>query len=296
MAATIETKTRADLDAMIANIEELPTIPETLLEILRLIDDPASGARDLARVVRVDAPLAAKIIRLANSPYYGGRGRVSDISRCIALIGYRTMRNVAVCLTVATNLMSAVARAGGRLDYRALWYHSVATGAIAKHLAGLVPDQDPEDMFSAGLLHDLGKFVIELHAPARYDKVVFERARSGVPLVAAERACFGFDHTDVGAAFARAWCFPRFLARCAGEHHTDLAAADPGHPADRAVALVALADYLARSDLGFDPAHCDAARLHAAAGLAVAEVEAELGRMQEAVRLAGYFANITERG
>jgi len=299
MKAVTESATPVELRALIADIDELPSIPETLLEILRLIDDPDSGARDLARVVRVDAPLAAKIIRLANSPYYGGRGHVSDISRCIALIGYRTMRNVAICLTVATNLISAVARAGGRLDYRALWYHSVATGAIAKHLAGFDPELDAEDLFSAGLLHDLGKFVLELHAPAKYDRAVYERARSGQPLVEVERETFGFAHTEVGAAFARAWRFPAFLTRCAGEHHA-APPAGPGGADDRAVAVVALSDYLAntmapaRSDLGFDPAHCDAEALHAAAGLTVPQVEAELRAMHEAVRLAGYFANITE--
>jgi len=288
---------RTDLQDLIADIDELPSIPETLIEILRLIDDPTSGARDLARVVRTDAPLAAKIVRLANSPYYGGRARVGDIGRCIALIGYRTMRNVAICLTVATNLISAVAAAGGRLDYRALWYHSVATGAIAKHLARFAPEQDPEDLFTAGLLHDLGKFVIEVHAPARYDRVVYGRAKTGAPLVELERAELGFAHTDVGAAFAEAWRFPGYLVRCAREHHDEIA---PTSREDRTVALVALADYLAntmaptRSDLGFDPAHCDAARLHAAAGIAVADVEGDLEAITEAVRLSGLFANIAE--
>lgn len=301
MAAPTKETTRLSVQAMIASIDELPSIPETLIEILRLIDDPGSGAGDLARVVRVDAPLSAKIIRLANSPYYGGRERIADIGRCIAVIGYRTMRSVAICLTVATNLMNAVASAGGRLDYRALWRHSVATAAIAKHLARMAGDEDPEELFSAGLLHDLGKFVIELYAPETYDGVVFDRSRNRRRLVEAEREAFGFDHAAVGEAFARSWRFPPFLCAMFGGHHQDVAGpAAPGDRTARAIALVALADYLAntmepsRSDLGFDPRHADAARLHAAAGLAPDAVEAELPALREAVQLASVFVSLAE--
>ncbi len=301
MTALTQKRVGPKLETMIASIDELPSIPETLIEILRLIDDPVSGAADLARVVRVDAPLAAKIIRLANSPYYGGRERISDIGRCIAVIGYRTMRSVAICLTVANNLMTAVANAGGRLDYRALWRHSVAVGALAKELATMAGDEDPEELFSAGLLHDLGKFVIELHAPEAYDQVVFERGRDRVPLVEAERAAFGFDHAVAGEVFAHAWRFPPFLTTCFGRHHQTPAVPWDGEDRQaRAVALVALADYLAntmqppRSDLGFDPRVCDAGRLHAAAGLAVGDVEAKLPAMAEAIRLAAVFVNLTD--
>ncbi|MBE0567691.1 MAG: HDOD domain-containing protein [Krumholzibacteria bacterium] len=301
MTAVKPKTAECELAAMTAAIDELPSIPETLIEILRLIDDPDSGAADLARVVRVDAPLAAKIIRLANSPYYGGRERIGDISRCIAVIGYRTMRSVAICLTVATNLMTAVANGGGRLDYRALWRHSVAVGALAKQLARMAGDEDPEEMFSAGLLHDLGKFVLELHSPETYDRVVYTRSRSGGRLVDAEREAFGFDHAQAGEAFARVWRFPETLAASFGRHHREPLAAGAGAVrVDRVVAIVALADYLAntmepsRSDLGFDPAQCDAQRLHEAAGLTVAQVEAELPAMREAVRLAAVFVNLTD--
>jgi putative nucleotidyltransferase with HDIG domain len=301
MTAVVKNAPAPEIEAMIAGIDELPSIPETLIEILRLIDDPDSGAGDLAAVVRVDAPLSAKIMRLANSPYYGGRERIGDIGRCIAVIGYRTMRSVAICLTVATNLMHAVSSAGGRLDYRALWRHSVATAAIAKHLARMAGDEDPEELFSAGLLHDLGKFVLELHAPEAYDRVVYDRSRSRERLVEAERAAFGFDHAAVGEAFARSWRFPTFLADCLGGHHrTPVRAAAHPERTERGIALVALADYLAntmeppRSDLGFDPRHADAAQLHAAAGLDVADVEAELPALREAVQLASVFVTLAE--
>jgi len=292
--------THPDLDRMLAEIEELPSIPETLIEIMQVIDNPESGANDLAGIVRLDAPLSAKILRLANSPFYGSSSDVTDITRCIAVLGYRTMRNVAITLTVATSLVSAVARAGGRLDYRELWRHSVITGAIAKHLAILVGDPEPEEIFAAGLLHDLGKFVLELHAPEAYDKIVHERRRSRRYLSAMERETFGYDHAEVGAAFAASWRFPEILVRCIGDHHQQRRPAAQGTlRGERAAAIVSLADYLANaqhppsSDLGGDIRIVNARALYEAAGIAQALVEEARDDLAAVIDQSTVFLSLT---
>lgn len=289
----------SDIERMMLEIEELPTIPETLVEILRIIDEPTTGASDLAQIVRLDPPLSAKILRLANSPFYGGGREISDISRCIAVLGYRTMRNVAITLTVATNLLSAVSEKSGRLDYREIWRHSVVTGAVAKHLASLVKDADPEEIFAAGLLHDLGKFVLALHSPERYDKLVADRAQIRRPLDVIERDAFGYDHADVGAAFAESWRLPRFLVTCIGQHHLlHPAALETTTREERAVALVALADHLAHvwepssSDLGADPSLQQRDGLHAAAGVPTDLVEENLASIRESIGVATVFVNL----
>jgi len=270
------------LQMMFANFEELPTIPEILFQILKILDDPDSGASELADVVRLDAPLTARILRLANSPYYSARGDMADIHRCIAVLGYRTIRQVAICVSVATSVVSAAARAQGHLDYRELWRHSVATGAIAKHLAGMAGYQETEEIFTAGLLHDLGKFILEIYAPRSYGKVVASRRHEGLTLVEAERREFGFDHAVLGEAFGFSWRFPGLLTRCFGHHHDEPRIGwEPGS-VDHAVALVSLADHLAHkyepasSDLGFDAHLVCGDSLHAAAGFmcqAVADAE-----------------------
>jgi len=284
------------LELMLLEIEELPTIPESLVEILRIIDEPTTGASDLARVVRLDPPLAAKILRLANSPFYGLGNEVTEISRCIAVLGYRTVRSVAITLTVASNLLSAVARTRGRLDYREIWRHSVVTGAVARHLGVLVHDPVPEEIFAAGLLHDLGKFVLALHSPEKYDRVVAERAENRRPLVDVERVAFGCDHADVGAAFAETWRLPETIERCIGQHHE---LHQPTTRGERAVAIVALADHLANtlatpvSDLGGDPSLQQATVLYAAAGVTPAMVESRWPAIDESIAKATVFVNLT---
>lgn len=268
------------LQDMLSNFDELPTIPEILFHILRILDDPDSGAGDLADVVRLDTPLTARILRLANSPYYSTRGDMADIHRCIAVLGYRTIRQVAICVSVATSVVSATAKANGELDYRELWKHSVSTGAIAKHLAEMVGYPEPEEVFTAGLLHDLGKFILEIYSPRSYGQVIRSRKDDGRSLVDVEREAFGFDHAVLGEAFGFSWRFPGLLTRCFGHHHDDTFPDDSSSEENTALALVGMADHLAHQlvpptcDLGFDSRHSDLSKLAAAAGISLEIVEA----------------------
>jgi len=294
---TINPPSLLDIKELLCSIENLPSIPETLLEILKVLDDPDSGAVDLADVVRLDAPLMARVLRLANSPYYSQRGDLADINRCVAVLGYRTVRQVAICISVATTVISAVSQSRGQLDYRELWRHSVVTGAIAKHLATIVGYPDPEEVFTGGLLHDMGKFVLELHAPQKYDKVITQRAKSKLLLSHEEEMEFGFSHAAIGEAFGTSWRFPELLVGCFGKHHEETMGG-PLNRLDHAVALVSLADYLAntmeppRSDLGFDPKLVNPVQLHKNADIEVRFVEESLDKMRESIQLASAYMDI----
>ncbi len=289
---------QARIEKLLLEVDELPSIPETLMEILKVLDDPDSGPSDLGEVIRLDAPLMARILRLANSPYYSSRGDITDINRCVTVLGYRTVRQVAICVSVATSVMSAVAEVGGGLDYRELWRHSVITAAVSKYLGRLAGYPDPEELFTSGLLHDMGKFVLEIHAPTRYSQLIAARTECARSLSDMETEEFGFDHGTLGAAFGRSWRFPEVLTRSCAEHHNPPHDVRADRGDDRAVALVALADYLAnsiepcRSDLGFDPELCDATGLHDAAGLTVAQVEESLPVMREHIARASAFLDL----
>ena len=253
-------------------IQDLPTIPESLARILQLLEDPNSGARDLAEVIRVDAPLSAKILRLSNSPLYKKSRSISTVQDCVAVLGYRTVRQVALCVSVVSSLAQECERRGVVLVYRDVWRHSVAAGAVAKYLAVRAAYHDPDTLFTGGLLHDLGKFVLTLQHPQRYGEVLVERRRRGVALVTLEAERFGYDHAQAGGVLAAAWRFPDELVRVIRDHHDATCL-------QRDVRLVALADYLAHllepveTDLGFDPTLTDLHEIHEAAGFEVDELE-----------------------
>ncbi len=288
----------SQLQTMLSSVEELPTIPDILFQILKILDDPDSGASDLAEVIRLDAPLTARILRLANSPYYSTRGDMADIHRCIAVLGYRTIRQVAICVSVATSVVTATFKSKGQMDYRELWRHSVATGAIAKHLAEMADYPEPEEVFTAGLLHDLGKFVLEIYAPDSYGQAIRSRQEKGQTLVEVERDTFGFDHAVLGEAFGFSWRFPSMLNRCFGHHHDLLHAPCVSGSEDHAVGLVALADHLAHTlepstcDLGFDRGIVSEDDLHAAAGLTPETVADKHGTFQYAVQRSAIYLDL----
>ena len=279
------------LDQLCDSVSDLPTIPETLARILDLLEDPNSGARDLAEVIRGDAPLAGKILRLANSPLYQKHRSIGTVQECVAVLGYRTVRQVALCVAVVSTLGNECERRGAAMNYKELWRHCVASGAVAQALARAVNHAEPEAVFTCGLLHDLGKFVLTLRYPCEYAELVAERRRLGLRLVDLERERFGYDHAAAGAALAEAWNFPApLVSAISGHHASDFASRD--------VALVALSDYLANqldptaSDLGFDADLVDPAELFAGAGLPAAEVEARLDELREATAAASPLRNL----
>lgn len=207
------------LDELLASFRDLPTIPEVLARIWQLVDDPRSSAGDLERVVSHEPPLAAKVLRLANSPYYGGRGRVQDVRSAITTLGFDTLRNLAVCLSVAGGLASREAQ-GSMLDRRELWRHSVACAVAARRLARELGVDEPEEVFTAGLLHDIGIFVVALGRPQSYAEIVRVGLAQNLDQCAAERYVLGFDHAEVGCAFAQRWNFPQSLQDLIANHHS----------------------------------------------------------------------------
>lgn len=279
------------LDQLRDAITELPTIPETLTRILELLEDPSSGARDLAAVIRADAPLASKILRLANSPLYQKNRDITSVQECVSVLGYRTVRQVALCVAVISGLGRECSAKAEALDYRALWQHSVNVGAISHALARRDGTVDPETVFLGGLLHDLGKFVLTICEPRLYGAIIAERRATGVPLVVQEERTLGFDHTEAGAVLADAWNFPGELQSVIRGHHRPA-------PGDRAQQLVAAADVLANtlrpaaSDLGYSAAANDGPALLAAVGLTVDLPADLLSDLKQAMRDAASLVNL----
>jgi len=223
---------------LLSSFQDIPTIPEVLARIWQLVDDPRSSASDLEKVVSMEPPLAAKVLRLANSPYYGGRGRIKDVQTAITALGFHTLRNLAICLSVASSLQ----RRGSSksiVDHRALWQHSVAVAVLAREVARAVSLDEPDEVFTAGLLHDLGKFVISLGRPEAYSEVLRRRDAVGMTLLGAESSVLGFDHAAVGAGFAERWHFPERLQELILHHHED-----PNRSLSREKHVLRLADAL----------------------------------------------------
>lgn len=230
------------LEHAVSRLSDLPTIPNTLLRIWQLVDDPDSSASDLERVITMDQALSAKIIRLVNSPYYGVRDPVTSCRQAITLLGFDTVKNLSVCVCVVSACLPD-GQVNKEFDLRELWKHSIAVGVTAEAIANRAGIDDPDAAFTAGVLHDVGKLVMNLTLSREYGQALARARKDGVFLREAESVMFGADHQYFGSFLARMWGFPAPLIDVIGKHHTP----SPG-PGGKAtlVEVVSIANTVAR--------------------------------------------------
>jgi putative nucleotidyltransferase with HDIG domain len=196
--------------------KNLPTIPPVLAGIVALIDSDTAGARRLVELIERDQSLTAKLLRLANSAFFGQSRRVSTVPRAILLLGFSTVRNLALGVKVWEALGGDVTRR--RLEE--LWAHAVTVAVCAKAMAGRLRACDPDEAFTAGLLHDVGRLVIAVRFRDMYWDTV-GGASEAEAVEARERETFGVDHAEVGGWLLEAWALPPIIVEAVRQHHDD---------------------------------------------------------------------------
>ena len=199
-----------------------PTIPVLLARILAVVDGDRSSARDLVDVMQRDQVLAGRVLRLANSGFFGFSRQVATLSRAVMLLGFSSVRSLALGVKVWETLMGQ-----GNASLAALWEHSALVGAAARLIAQRTRTADPEEVFTAGLLHDIGRVVLARKFPAEYAAVMEPAAAAGGSLVERERAVFGVEHTQAGAWLGETWALPKPIVDAAARHHEEITAATP---------------------------------------------------------------------
>ncbi len=204
----------AEANDLITEVTQLPVQPGAAMRLLWMLEDPRTSAADLGRLIESDPALSTQVIRLSNTAFYGLSGKVSSAWRAVTVLGLATVR--AIATTAAFDLFSEK----GRSVPDDFWPHSVTTAAAAAAIARRVGVQ-PNDAFSAGLLHDLGSALVFRRAPRRYDAVL-ELLDNDLTLTRldAERQEFGMTHADVGAAALSVMRFPVEMVEAIGAHHT----------------------------------------------------------------------------
>lgn len=226
-----------DPQSLVSGEVELATLPEVHARLIQALHSDKTSAQDLAAIIGRDPSLAARLLRLVNSPHYGSRAPVDTISRAVALVGRKELTSLVMGLAA----LAAFGDITPELcDMRAFWRHAAACGVYAALLANACPGLAPDRVFVGGLLHDIGQLVILRKLPAAAGRALLLSRMEGLPLAEAETAVLGFDHAAVSRALLTNWHFPETLtAMAAGHHRPD------DHPGDREVAVVHVADILA---------------------------------------------------
>lgn len=198
---------------LILNSCNIPAVPMVAFKVLRLIEDPNSTLEDVQRAITADQAMATRILKIANSAFYGARRSINTVSDAITIIGFNTVKHVV--LAVSTR---EVYKGFGLFEQK-LWEHSIAVSIASGLLAGDISFLKREEAFVAGLLHDIGKTVINNSQPEKYSIVtqaVYDRIQ---PYASMEKEFFGFDHAEVGHLLAEKWGFPEMLCNVILKHH-----------------------------------------------------------------------------
>jgi HD-like signal output (HDOD) protein len=205
-----------DVQAMIAHVGNLVSLPEVWVRVNELLEDPNCATGRLGEVIGLDPGLTARMLKIVNSAYYGLSARVETVPHAISMIGTEDLRH----LVLATSAVQAFQRIPTDLvDMETFWHHSVCCALGARLLAARRRGAAKERFFVAGLLHDVGQLVLYHAAPELSRKVLAKAAAGEGSAYLVERELMGWTHADVGASLLKAWNIPEGIVEAVRFHH-----------------------------------------------------------------------------
>ncbi|NTU41857.1 MAG: HDOD domain-containing protein [Nitrospirales bacterium] len=219
---------------------EIPAVPMVAMKVLRMVNDPDMDVNLLQDTIMADQSLAARVLRVANSSYYGLCRNIDTITDAIMMMGFQTIKNIVLAASTRE-----VYRSFGLIEQK-LWEHSIGVSVAASLLAREVGGVSGEEGTVAGLLHDVGKVIMNNCQPERFLVLTEMVYNERVAFFERERQVFGFGHAEVGGLLAERWGFPEGLCDAIRRHHfdsyADLMDLEPG--VRILCTIVALADAL----------------------------------------------------
>jgi putative nucleotidyltransferase with HDIG domain len=237
------------IEVKMARATTLPVFPNVVFQVLRLTDNPNASTREYERLIAQDAALTSKILRTANTPYFGGGGRITSLQRALSLLGMSHLRSI--CMTVA--FQSALQFRGLHPKFRAaeFWQHSLAVACGTKILACLNQYPQSEEAFIAGLLHDIGKLALCIFLPQEAGTILEAMAQRSISQYECELYYLDVTHQEIGRMAAERWGLPQMFHDPIAHHHNPT---DNGFEIDPLTACVHVANALTHQvGLGFEP-------------------------------------------
>lgn len=220
---------------LVARNVKLVSLPEVCMQVQALADSPHTTAADVGEVVGKDTALTARLLKLVNSAYFSLPRKIDTVTRAVNMIGMRELRN----LTLAASAAEVFANIPSELiDMASFWQHSVYTGLMARNLAARCNILHSERLFTAGLLHDVGRLLMLMKLPEPIGQAEALQVETGRDICDIERELVGFDHAEVGHALLLHWNMPGNLSASVLYHHDPASA----HDAHLESALIHIAD------------------------------------------------------
>jgi putative nucleotidyltransferase with HDIG domain len=211
-----------NINTIINKVTDLPSLPEVVIQLNELLKDNSSALDIVTGIIEKDAGLSTKVLRLANSSYYGLSSQVDSVSRAIIVLGFNTVCNVT--MSVGVSALFKQQKKGVDIDMSGLWIHTLGCAVSSKVIMKKKNEMESEKAFVCGILHDIGKVVIAHAVPEEQRKILSLMTNSGKTLIQAETEVLGADHAEIGYTVAKKWRFPDYILEVIRHHHLPSAA------------------------------------------------------------------------
>ncbi len=204
---------------ILEKLNDIPTLPVVATRVTELINDPNSSSADIADVLKKDQVLTAKVLKLINSPYYGIPGEVTDVKRALAYLGFNTLAQLVLSISVISVFSQ---NKNTRFSLQEFWKHALGTAVASEIIARKIGYAKPEECFTCGLLHDIGKIVLFKIAPEEFLRVVQLTEKEKISFFEAERRLEIPPHGYLGEYIADKWRLPMVIRMSIRYHHVDV--------------------------------------------------------------------------
>jgi len=208
---------KLNIDGIISKIDDIDVMPGVMTEVMTLSKDPDSTVAEMEKVILADQALTTKVLRFANSAYYGYARKISTISKATILLGFDSIKSIALASSMS-DLLSAPFT-GYALDKNELWIQSQTCGLVSRYIAVTIGFPNPEEAYISGLLRDIGKTVLNEYMITEYKSVFDLVLNNKLSFCEAEKEVFGFNHSEIGAKMAEKWNLPSHLVEAIKYHH-----------------------------------------------------------------------------
>jgi len=203
-------ETKRKVKKRLRNLQSLPTLPPVVTKLTKLLGDDNTTALQLAKVIEKDQVLTGKVLKMVNSAFYGFPRRISTVSNAIVLLGFNVIRTLVITASIFEMMQS---------EDLSLWEHSLGVAAAAGLLATKLEIPNPEEVTTAGLLHDLGKVVIRAEFPEYQRQIASLIKEEELYTREAESRVLGLDHGEIGRLLTNQWNLPERLIEPIAYHH-----------------------------------------------------------------------------
>lgn len=233
----------------VKTIIQLPALPSLAFEVVELVDNPKTSASQLAKIISADQALTGKVLKIANSPFYGFPKKISTIDFAIIVLGFDALKEIVISIALVSSLQK---KTDNYFNTKVFWDHSIATGVIARRLARDIGYRVTGEVFVAGLLHDMGLSILNKYFNAEFRRIVDINREMGLSFLEAEESVLGVTHAEIGSWLGERWNLPDQLVETIRFHHAPERAGEN----TKLVSIVHCADVFAKQ-LSAEPVEFD---------------------------------------